>query len=247
MMRLVISLLLAGAAVAAATHGRWWQVPDAHNPWSPLVIDATPNWLTRYKLDRLAARPQVCMAVLSGADMQMTAVPDGEPAPGCGFRAAVRISGTRLRTDPPFVLSCRAAVSFAMWERHVLVPEAGRLLGSAPVRLEHYGSYACRNVYGRSEGRRSQHATADALDVAGVVLEDGRRITVARHWQARMPLRRDAGDGSSPDPEPTREAQFLHAVHHGACRFFSGVLGPEYNAAHADHLHLERGSSRICR
>ncbi|WP_240636123.1 extensin family protein [Caldimonas tepidiphila] len=99
------------------------------------------------------------------------------------------------------------------------------------VGLEHYGSYACRNVYGRTEGRRSRHATADALDVAGFVLADGRRIRVQQHWHE--------GDDVA--------ARFLREVHRGACRFFDGVLGPGYNVAHRDHLHLERGPSRICR
>ena len=41
-------------------------------------------------------------------------------------------------------------------------------------------------------------------------------------------------------------------VRDGACRLFSTVLSPGYNAAHADHLHLdqaERGKfgGRLCR
>src|SRR5690606_16905389 len=109
---------------------------------------------------------------------------------------AVRVQRTQLAVGQAFALSCPAAVSLALWERHVVQPEAERLLGARVARLEHYGSYACRNVYGREGARRSRHATADALDVAGFVLADGRRITVARHWQAE-----DA------------RAQYLHAVH----------------------------------
>jgi hypothetical protein len=43
------------------------------------------------------------------------------------------------------------------------------------------------------------------------------------------------------------EARFLHEAHRGACRFFSAVLGPDYNAAHGDHLHFDRGPWRACR
>jgi hypothetical protein len=71
---------------------------------------------------------------------------------------------------------------------------------------------------------------ANALDIAGFVLIDGRRVSVARDW-----------------PGDADEARFLRAVHQGACRFFNGVLGPDYNLAHADHLHLDRGPYRICR
>jgi hypothetical protein len=36
-------------------------------------------------------------------------------------------------------------------------------------------------------------------------------------------------------------------VRDGACLFFDGVLSPDYNAAHRDHLHLDRGRYRYCR
>jgi hypothetical protein len=118
----------------------------------------------------------------------------------------------------------------ALWERHALQPTAKAMLGSGVRRIEHQGSFACRNVYGREGGPRSQHASADALDVAGFVLEDGRRVTVAAHWRAS-----------------DERAAFLRSIHAQACAFFDGVLGPQYNAAHADHLHLDRGPYRLCR
>ena len=46
------------------------------------------------------------------------------------------------------------------------------------------------------------------------------------------------------DPGP--RGRFLRRVRAGACDWFSGVLGPDYNAAHRDHLHLDRGGYRIC-
>lgn len=39
----------------------------------------------------------------------------------------------------------------------------------------------------------------------------------------------------------------LREVHRGACRVFDGVLGPAYNEAHRDHLHLDRGGPRVSR
>ncbi|MDB5732541.1 MAG: Extensin family protein, partial [Variovorax sp.] len=41
-------------------------------------------------------------------------------------------------------------------------------------------------------------------------------------------------------------AQWLGEAHRGACRFFEGVLGPDYNAVHRDHFHLETGGHRMC-
>lgn len=234
MTRAILLLLLTALAVAVALRLTGWRLPDRHNPWAPLVLSEPPNWLTRHKLARLDERPFTCREVLAAAALRTTPLPDRDTGAGgstaCGFRNAVTISRTAFAVNASFALSCRSAVALALWERHVVAPEALRLLGSPVHRLDHFGSYACRNVYGRSSGRPSQHATADALDVSGFLLKDGRRITVARDWEDQGP-----------------EGAFLRAVHRGACRFFDGVLGPEYNAAHADHLHLDRGPYRVCR
>ena len=227
---LLALLALLAVLAAVVTHGRLWQIPDRHNPWAPLRIDEVPSWLTRYKLARLDDAPAACLTALAQATMRFTPVADRVVGPGCGFENAVRIERTSVQVGEPFTLSCPAAVSLALWERHALQPAATSILGSNVRRIEHYGSFACRNVYWREGGRRSQHATADALDVAGFVLEDGRRIMVAAHWRA--------------DDE---RAAFLRSIHGQACGFFDSVFGPEYNAAHADHLHLDRGPYRVCR
>jgi hypothetical protein len=186
--------------------------------------------LTRYKLERLDGAPAACLAVLEQATMRFKPIADRAMGSGCGFDNAVRIERTSVQVGQSFTLSCPAAVSLALWERHALQPAAQSILGSRVRSMQHFGSFACRNVYGREGGRRSQHASADALDVAGFVLEDGRRITVAAHWR---------GDDE--------RAAFLRRIHDEACGFFDSVFGPEYNAAHADHLHLDRGPYRLCR
>ena len=229
-MRWVASLLLAAAITAVATHGRLWSVPDRHNPWASLAYEEPPNWLTRHKLAKFTEQPAACRAFMDSTPWRFEAVPDRVTGPGCEIRDAVLVRRMDMHVGQPFTLSCPAAASLALWERHVLQPQARTLLG-APVRsVEHFGSYACRNVNGSSSGRRSQHATADAFDVAAFVLQDGRRITVARDWTR---------EGSA--------AAFLQAVHRGACGLFDGVLGPGYNQAHADHFHLDRGPFSICR
>lgn len=78
-------------------------------------------------------------------------------------------------------------------------------------------------------GRRSRHATARALDVRAFRLVDGRRIPVTG-WD---------GSGAA--------ARFLRAARDSACDWFGAVLGPEHDAAHRDHFHLESGFWRRCR
>lgn len=223
-------------ALLAALALAWWQRPDllAFVPrdwraWTPLDVREPPGRFTRLKLDRLERDPLACLDALAQAGGAYRVLPGRELGPGCAQRNAVQVRRTGLHVEP-FVLSCRAAVSLALWERHALQPAAQRHFGMPAARLEHYGSYACRNVYGRERGRRSQHATADALDVAGIVLADGRRLRVLDGW-----------------PATDARAAFWRELHRGACPWFDAVLGPDYNAAHRDHLHLDRGAYRACR
>lgn len=57
------------------------------------------------------------------------------------------------------------------------------------------------------------------------------------------------GTSSKTKPAVYNPADFLHAAHASACRIFGTTLGPEANAAHRNHLHVdmaERKSTRIC-
>lgn len=228
--RLLVVLALLALAGAWLAQDRHWRVPDRWNPWAPLDLAETPGWLTRYKLGRLGREPALCKAVLATATMRFEAVPDRVSDTGCGWRNALRIRATTAAIGAPFVLSCESAVSLALWERHVLQPAALRHFGQPVVAIDHWGSYACRSIAGRADGRLSRHAEAEALDIAGFRLAGGRRISVRRDWAGAAP-----------------EAALLREAHRGACGVFDGVLGPGYNAAHADHLHLDRGPYRICR
>lgn len=223
---LVLLVLLAWWALAS---GRI-VVPDRHNPWAPLRLADPTNVLTAFKQRRAAADPRQCLAALAQSPFRFAPVPDRETGPGCGFANAVLIERTGAAVGAAFTLSCPAALALALWEAHVLQPAALDAFAQPVSRLQHLGSYACRNVYGRETGRRSRHATADALDLAGFVLADGRRISVLADW---------TGDDE--------DAAFLRRLHRGGCRWFGGALGPDYNAAHADHFHFDVGGYSVCR
>jgi hypothetical protein len=226
----LLAIGFAASVLALALSRAWLVVPPEWSPWAPLELDHEPNFITRFKLGRLSREPELCASVLASAAMTYRPVPDEVTGPQCGLFDAVTIDRTASAVDAPFLLTCRAAVSLALWEKHAVAPAAAKHLASPVQRLEHFGSYACRNVYGRPNATRSRHATAEAFDVAGFVLADGRRIRVLGDWA-----------------EDSAAAHFLHDVRDGACRFFDGVLSPDHNAAHRDHLHLDRGTYRYCR
>jgi hypothetical protein len=223
--------------VAVAFGNRWIEWPDRWNPWAPLWPQERPNVLTPYKLSRLSDDPKACAVALAATTLSYTNVPDRPLASGCGWNNAARVTALPEDIGAPLVLSCPAAVSLAMWKLHSLQPAAEQTLGARVVALQHFGSYSCRDIARRAaDGRpgehRSEHASANAIDVAAFVLADGRTISVARDWQR---------------PADHASRRFLQSIRDDACGIWNVVLGPDYNIAHRDHFHLDRGPYRACR
>ncbi len=221
--------LITGLVVAAGWFA-WLNFPAAYHPFKPLDIRAAPNMVTPFKLRRLHGAHGVCMAAVGASGA--TARPDSiaSPTPGCGMEKGLYLQQSLIPWGGGIRLTCPAAVALLMWERHVVVPAAQEHLGAEITRFHHPGTYACRNVNNAAAGRISGHASANAIDVAGFGVADGRRIMVEDHWGA------DSDEG-----------RFLAAVHRGACGVFATVLGPDYNRQHADHFHFETASWGMCR
>ena len=222
---LLALLVLVGAAILALRH-----LPPEWDPREPLDLRAEPGPMVGVKFWRLAREPEACFAAFAASGRTVVRVPDRPSEVACELEDAVLLpAGIRTTPRDP-VVTCRLAAAWAMLERHTLQPAARRHFGTEVAGVRHLGTYSCRNVNHAAGGTRSQHATANAIDIAAFVLRDGREVTLARDWGA------DNAAGA-----------FLRQVRGGACRWFSAVLGPEYNAAHADHFHLDMGPRRACR
>lgn len=237
-LRRLVLLLLAGVLILALySYGR--RHPE-DLPWTELALDQPIGRFTGRKLTALTDEAPRCMALLDRAGVRHERLPAISSQDGqCGYADGVRMRpGGALATalaPADIGMACPVAAALAMWDWRVVQPAALRHFGQAVVRIDTYGSYSCRRMYGRAEGSWSEHATADAIDIAGFRLADGTRVSVARDW---------SGDGAA--------ATFLREVRDGACDLFATTLSPDYNAAHADHLHLDqaaRGSLgwRACR
>lgn len=206
-------------------------------PWTPLKLDEPIGLFTGRKIARLTEDRPACFALLGASGIDFVPAPTrGENQ--CLVEDAVRIAPRQplLPLSPATVTpSCPVAAGLIAWHTQIVQPAALGILGVWVKRIEHLGSYSCRRINGRSADSWSEHATADAIDISGFVLSDGTRISVLKDWD-------DAGS----------KGAFLRAVRDGGCRVFSTVLSPDYNAAHADHLHLDqaaRGATgwRSCR
>lgn len=216
---------------ALALAGRaWLHDHPQHDPWAPLDLRHPPGWATQRKLAALRDDPAECRAVLERSRVSFAVLPpagEGE----CRREDRTVLRQTSLASAPP--VTCSVSGALELWQRQGVQPAAQELLGSRVVRIEHLGAYSCRRLYGRDSGNWSEHATGNAIDIAAFVLADGRRLSVARDW---------AGESD--------EAAFLHRVRNEACGVFGTVLSPDYNVAHADHLHFDqsqRGFGGVCR
>lgn len=192
-------------------------------PWAPLDLTRPPGAFTVAKIAGLRGDFAQCRRLLDAAGARYTALPPRRDGANCGYGDGVRPRPAGLRYAPAGLgVACPVAAALAVWERETVQPAAERLLGARVVEIEHFGSYSCRRLYGRSAGDWSEHARAAAIDIAGFRLADGRRLTVARNWRS------GGADGA-----------FLHAARDGACEVFATTLSPDYNTAHRDHLHLD--------
>ncbi|WP_375279533.1 extensin family protein [Pseudooctadecabacter sp.] len=226
----LLGIAVVGGSIFALTHPET-PLPPQWNPLEPLEVDAPVTPLTTWKLRRTWNDPEMCLAALDEA-ARMTRRDPFEVSEECHIRNRVDLAGVgRARIDP-IETSCATALRTAMWERHGVQPAAVNVFGSEVTVIRQIGSYNCRPIRTTQGGstRWSTHATADAIDISGFDLADGTTIRLIRDWE---------GDDDA--------AQFLRAVRDSACTWFATTLGPDYNALHADHFHLQARGWGTCR
>jgi hypothetical protein len=228
MKRRILSLIFLALLIFGALllYGRAQRHPE-DMPWTALDLAQPIGAFTARKLADLDDEAPRCTALLRRAGVHFTVLPGRAQGPQCGYNHAVRFApggATTIGYRPADVATnCAVAAGLALWEWHIVQPAARRHFGSAVSAIEHFGSYSCRRMYGRGAGPWSEHATANAIDVAGFTLADGTNISIVRDWN---------GGGA--------RAAFLREVRDGACRLFATVLSPDYNAAHHNHLHHDQ-------
>jgi hypothetical protein len=167
-----------------------------------------------------------CLAGLKSKSVRFAGLPSKSFDGGCRMIDTIKLMDFGTPTTNLGAMTCPLASSFTDWARYGVAPAAKLYLGSEVVKIETMGTFNCRAVNGSRSGKLSEHAFANAVDVSAFVLRDGRRVSVLNGWR-----------GSS------EERAFLRRLHQSACKRFGTVLGPDYNAAHANHFHFDMAKS----
>jgi hypothetical protein len=151
------------------------------------------------------------------------------PASGPHFTG----SAGPVEIKPAATLACPIVSALDQWIAGSVQPAAMRWFGQPVAEIKQISAYSCRGMNGQAGARISEHAFANALDIAAFTLADGRKVVVRTAWNGL--------------PE---EQGFLRDIQGAACNQFSTVLAPGSNRFHYDHIHLDlmRRSSRrqIC-
>jgi hypothetical protein len=173
-----------------------------------------------------------------GADIEM--VPQLVADQACQISNPVAIKSLKIRGGAVAlpgkpVLNCAFARQFVTWLGDVAAPVVAAHEDSALAAVSTGPGFQCRGRNGDASAKMSEHASGNAIDIDAIVLADKKRIDIVSVADAANPAYR-----------------LLMALRISACGYFTTVLGPGSNAAHATHYHFDLGihgkssNYRIC-
>ena len=175
-----------------------------------------------------------CIGELHALGVEFEVAEPIDDKAGCTVPHPLKVTGlgSGVAIGPETLLNCAMTRALAEWMRDVVVPAGARTLRVVPDSIRQDSAYVCRNRYNDPNAKISEHAHANAIDIAEIGFAGRDGIGIGRNA------------AGSP------EADFEAAIRAGSCRYFTTVLGPGSNAAHATHFHFDlaerRGGYRLC-
>ena len=182
----IVGLSLSMAPLAVATHAHE-PTPVSVSPSADVhaVPTTKPGPRTVWKIEEIATAKAQCEQLLKGLDI--VALPADPMRDGdCGAPSPIELVSIGRKPEvafsPPVTVTCELAAGLHRWIKQDLQPLARRQLGAPIVRIETMSSYSCRNAYGRTRTKLSEHGRANAIDVRGFLTSNGASAEVLADW-----------------------------------------------------------------
>jgi hypothetical protein len=222
-------------------------IPPEPTIATPAVRPKTPTEvITQKSVSPATVSPQstlgaaACYAALSKLDVTFTQNATYAQNGSCNIASPIqlksyKVNGTNIEFPDRPVLNCVFAVQLMNFVRDSVQPTFFTKRSIQISKLYTGPGFVCRGRNGDISTKLSEHASGNAIDIERIQLADGRVILV-----------KDAISSS------TKDYDILTAVRHAACTYFTTVLGPGANEAHASHFHFDlgqhgkSGTYRIC-
>jgi hypothetical protein len=216
-----LALLALVAAVVAAT------------PAPPPAPSVSGSWSAK----AVTSAQADCTRLLAGLDIAAKPVPPIGSADSCGAPAPVEVTAIAgVKLAPAATLTCPMVAALHHWVTGTLQPLAQSMLATRVTTIANTSSYVCRSRNHIAGAKISEHARANALDMASFTYA---RADLPAGWAQWL------GADGKPVPE-----SFIERARLGACSDFATVLGPGADQYHGDHFHLDvlarKNGYRIC-
>jgi hypothetical protein len=223
---IVQSLAALAAFGTAAAQTSTVPTPPPRPPEFGTAVPASPGQDATRQDGDLPDDERSCREGLAKEGAIFTPLPSITGAGSCGTPFPLEL--TALSRDVAVsgkpVMTCRMAMALSAWVREGLAAAGD---GAAITAIDIGTSYECRGRNHDEKAPLSEHAFANAVDIAGFRLRDGRTVAVG---------------------SPT-EAPLQQALRQSACKAFMTVLGPG-SPGHGAHWHFDmrqrRNDYRIC-
>ncbi|WP_313616831.1 extensin family protein [Agrobacterium sp.] len=156
---------------------------------------------------------------------------------GCGIASPIELSsvGQGIKLNPAGPMRCETALALSRWAKDMLVPSARLSMPERKITaLANASTYVCRNRNSTKNGKISEHAKGNAVDISSIAFDKGDPLIMKPR-----------------DEDGSVEGAFQRTITTAACLFFKTVLSPGSDATHQDHLHLDvlerKGGYLYCR
>lgn len=221
--QLNVSVKKTGSATNAVPARKPDQIkPTAELPQKVAVGPATPSLVP-------SDRGADCLASLRNSKADFEALTSPLGGANCQVDTPVRLhaietpSGKVGLPEAP-IFNCKFARQFSLWLSDTGSAAVFAQLNTKLVKVSTGPGYECRGRNGNSSAKMSEHAFGNAVDITTFTTADGKVYQMS-----------DARNPASPVFE------VLRGLRTSACGYFSTVLGPGSNEAHAFHFHFDMG------